>query len=352
MNQRGDREGIFDANIGGVEPKVFSPSAVAAPPASETKPTFYYQLWQHQTSAEVWAVRWRYDGQSGAVDGACGPLAVEGLVGAPTGGGSLAHLSYCGERGAQLAAREEEYFPYAGCFFPECPAPAVVLGANGQTRACLTHWGQSAAAKEPNWLRPQVIETALYEPVSLGTGWHICCDERPLAAYDPHADAAPAERDGSLVATGGAGETKVSSPSAAGPDRALSLRYDGEYPFVGLLGRDSRCRLRLYAGAERPPVVIVTELADNPGTSVTNAAEELAHLVCRHYNLDEEFIWIEHYLDRGRRGDGSVLYRESFDQVQFAVHRRADGSVYFSDPEWRRVRREEVELLIGQELSD
>ena len=93
----------------------------------------FYRLWQHQETAEVWAIRWDWDGHAFTVTGGAGPLAVAGL------GGSLAKLSYTAEAGARLAASEEEYFPYAGCAVPGCKEPAVVLGADGHTRTCLYH---------------------------------------------------------------------------------------------------------------------------------------------------------------------------------------------------------------------
>lgn len=40
----------------------------------------------------------------------------------------------------------------------------------------------------------------------------------------------------------------------------------------------TRCRLRLYERQGEPPVAVVTELADNPGLSVTTAGEHVRRI--------------------------------------------------------------------------
>ena len=64
----------------------------------------------------------------------------------------------------------------------------------------------------------------------------------------------------------------------------MRLIEDYIHAFRGPTGVSSACRIRLYLpGAAEPgetlgdaPVVIVSELLDNPGTSVTNAIEQIA----------------------------------------------------------------------------
>jgi hypothetical protein len=61
-------------------------------------------------------------------------------------------------------------------------------------------------------------------------------------------------------------------------------------------------RIRIYAGSsEGVPVVIATELPDNPGMSITNAAERIAGEVISFHRLPAPLVWIEHYED-GARG--------------------------------------------------
>lgn len=129
---------------------------------------------------------------------------------------------------------------------------------------------------------------------------------------------------------------------------------DEIYVYRGYHGCESRCRLRVYRPEGKPPVIIASEEEDqNPGTSITNMAEEIATDVCRIYGLAHEpFIWIEHYDDRGdpakRRGLGDAFGRvsgESFDVVMFL--RRGTR---LSGPEWCPITKAEVEDLIGEAL--
>jgi hypothetical protein len=54
--------------------------------------------------------------------------------------------------------------------------------------------------------------------------------------------------------------------------------------------------LELIPLADGRTVVIATERPDNPGTSVTNAAEELASQVCQRFDIDpDKLVWIESY---------------------------------------------------------
>lgn len=77
----------------------------------------------------------------------------------------------------------------------------------------------------------------------------------------------------------------------------MNMTLDTRHHFRGLHGSPSHCRLRIYEGSgscepsdrneaeggrsDSPPVAVVTECPDNPGTSVTNFAEGLAAAVWR-----------------------------------------------------------------------
>ena len=50
-------------------------------------------------------------------------------------------------------------------------------------------------------------------------------------------------------------------------------------------------------------VVVCSEIAENPGPSITNAAETLAGLVCDRFAIPKEkLIWIEHYEPSSYKG--------------------------------------------------
>lgn len=107
---------------------------------------------------------------------------------------------------------------------------------------------------------------------------------------------------------------------------------DPRYP----MGSQVRCRLRLYQHGGRR-VALVSELPDNPGASVTNAAETIASLVSGRWGFE---VWIEHYPERG-----VPPLPETFDVVTFSGSYLA----LTRPPRWHRITREAVAALIGEE---
>jgi hypothetical protein len=120
------------------------------------------------------------------------------------------------------------------------------------------------------------------------------------------------------------------------PDRDEVLEYvDWRYS-----GPPSRVRLRAWnlLDADAPPVVVLTQLDDNAGASVTNTIEtatELVYVMLGAYNRTNAAL-LEHY--PGRERDGT------FDLVTFNPVRRIDGG--FQQPKWRRLRDGELEQLL------
>ena len=95
------------------------------------------------------------------------------------------------------------------------------------------------------------------------------------------------------------------------------VRWRNGHPFT-------RCRYRQFDVLEpqgHPSVVVVTELADNPGLSITNAAEFVWRAIAR--RLDSTtFIMVEHY---GRESYRYGRETETFDVVTLAAN---------GEPEW------------------
>ncbi len=71
---------------------------------------------------------------------------------------------------------------------------------------------------------------------------------------------------------------------------------------------DSKCDLRFYRGQDKQ-IIILTELKDNPGASITNSAEylyaQLKDFLLKKYSIElaEDVILIEHY-EANHYGDG------------------------------------------------
>ena len=98
---------------------------------------------------------------------------------------------------------------------------------------------------------------------------------------------------------------------------------------------NSQCRLRIYYISFDMAVVIVTELEDNLGKSITDSAKQLIHLVCYHFGLAlYKVMWIEHY------PAGYLKEEETYDLVMLAL-----GEVTC-----QRVSQQYLEGLVGCSL--
>ena len=75
----------------------------------------------------------------------------------------------------------------------------------------------------------------------------------------------------------------------------LTSDYMHSYKDAG--GRPARCRVRIYLldDARDAPVVICSELPNNPGGSTTNFAEVIAAGVILTNELPTPLVWIEHW---------------------------------------------------------
>jgi len=104
------------------------------------------------------------------------------------------------------------------------------------------------------------------------------------------------------------------------------------FSYLGFGLHPSRCGLKIVREGDRVTVTL-TELPDNPGTSVTNCVEEIAtqvyHTFLKGTPIDK-IRWIEHYPPRGE-------WEETFDEVTFDW----DGET-FSHPRWRRLLHREM----------
>ena len=124
--------------------------------------------------------------------------------------------------------------------------------------------------------------------------------------------------------------------------------HDSCFHYRGLRNCACKCRIR-WVLHEDKVVVILTELADNQGTSITNWAEWLAAEICRHFHFNPaQVIWIHHYQDHGSSGRGfpKLPLEEHFDLMRFDLN-----DFVFSNPRWGYISKQDVEKMIGQRLS-
>jgi hypothetical protein len=119
-----------------------------------------------------------------------------------------------------------------------------------------------------------------------------------------------------------------------------------------------RCRVRIFVsdGSELdvPAVVVVTEVEDNPGQSVTNALERIVGEILHAHSLDpSETVVIEHYENGGR---GAPEDPATFDLVAFPnatpkpILHTGRWVLQMGEPEWKALDRKTAEALVGGRL--
>ncbi|MFA5790690.1 MAG: hypothetical protein WC976_06490 [Caldisericia bacterium] len=119
--------------------------------------------------------------------------------------------------------------------------------------------------------------------------------------------------------------------------------------YKGLGSCQSKCGVTILDGTNNKKIVVLTELPDNPGTSVTNFAEGIASAVVRDLlpeALAYAIKWVEHYPSESRGGD-----EETFDNIEMEwdggrgyVERPGN----FHNPKWSPMAKEEAAKIKKQ----
>ena len=97
------------------------------------------------------------------------------------------------------------------------------------------------------------------------------------------------------------------------------------------------------------PVVVCSEVPNNPGGSITNSAEVIAAGVIQANELSTPLVWIEH-----RPEESTDAGEETFELVVFSsyeVEERApylgETRAWIGDATWKRLDRTSVVILAG-----
>jgi hypothetical protein len=97
------------------------------------------------------------------------------------------------------------------------------------------------------------------------------------------------------------------------------------------------------------PVVICSELPNNPGGSITNSVEVIAAGVIQANKLPAPLVWLEHRLEESTTGG-----EEMFDLVVFSSYEVIERAPYLGetrawigDATWKPLDRATVEILVG-----
>ena len=140
------------------------------------------------------------------------------------------------------------------------------------------------------------------------------------------------------------------------------MDYDGIYEFVGYNGCFCFCYLRVNC---RENLVFCSELHDNPGTSITNAAELLATQVTVQFAIHPDALtWIEHYGRCSEKSDSDFILfrkgREEYSLVNFKVewaklnfdfgNKGSTSALHyaFRNPEWIHVPEKDAQVFLNR----
>lgn len=135
------------------------------------------------------------------------------------------------------------------------------------------------------------------------------------------------------------------------------LTIDTRHSFRGFWDDGGVCRVRIYEADDSPPVVVVTELADNQNTSITNLIEHLApeivkaHLPHRRHESPPA-VFLEHYgeiLNARRRRSGPSVSRVSFTHMRpVIVSLNGVDRLSYGHPSWAHLDTVSLSALIGE----
>jgi hypothetical protein len=135
---------------------------------------------------------------------------------------------------------------------------------------------------------------------------------------------------------------------------SMHLASDYIHPYKDAGGRPARCRVRIYLPDDMrdAPVVICSEVPNNPGGSVTNSAEVIIAGVIQNNKLPTPLVWIEHRPEESTNGGV-----ETFELVVFSSHEVIERAPYLGETRawigeatWKTLDRASVAILVGGEV--
>jgi hypothetical protein len=123
------------------------------------------------------------------------------------------------------------------------------------------------------------------------------------------------------------------------------LTIDQIYRYRSLAAqRQGYCRLRIYKQRDGGQTVLLTEVPNNPGQSITAASDVIATGLVARYHLDPATtLWIEHW----PADPSDKPIEDVYASVKYTWK---DGVA--SNPRWRRLSLERVEVMTGTRLQD
>jgi hypothetical protein len=134
----------------------------------------------------------------------------------------------------------------------------------------------------------------------------------------------------------------------------VHLASDYIHPYKDTGTRSAHCRVQIYLPDDTcdDPVVICSELPNNPGGSITNSAEVIAAGVIRANELPTPLVWIEHWPKESTNGGEEV-----FELVVFSSYEVTERAPYLRETRewvgeatWKPLDRASVEVLVRDKV--
>ena len=130
----------------------------------------------------------------------------------------------------------------------------------------------------------------------------------------------------------------------------MHLASDYIHPYKDTGGRSAHCRVQIYLPDDTrdDPVVICSELPNNPGGSITNSAEVIAAGVIRANELPTPLVWIEHWPEEATEGKGTfeLVVFSSYEVIERAPY-LGERRAWIGDATCKPLDRASVEILVG-----
>ena len=134
----------------------------------------------------------------------------------------------------------------------------------------------------------------------------------------------------------------------------MHLASDYIHPYKDAGGRSAHCRVRIYLpdDVRDAPVVVCSEVPNNPGASITNSAEVIAAGVIRANRLPTPLVWIEHWpvesMDGGEETFALVVF-SGYEVIERAPY-LGETRAWIGDAAWKALDRASVEVLVGAKV--
>lgn len=126
-------------------------------------------------------------------------------------------------------------------------------------------------------------------------------------------------------------------PETPKGEHVMQLALECLLAFPGLNGINGVCHIRVYEQPGWRLVVIAGELADNPGTFIPNAVEQLAYTIHTELLTDgQEFQLIQHRPPDEFRAVDFQHQRTSEDPAN-PIHRQSTTVIITPDQEWHEI---------------